>query len=206
MEEETPQQEIQELQETIEPEVTETELVEEPEPIVKPKKQRSEKQIAAFEKARLKLLEKRALLKSEKEESKQLAKSDKYKSKKKKELEQTIKETLPGIIDESAVVNIINRERNKRKSIKQDKLNEIAAAKKLLGITDEPVSVPVVGVKKQRKKRVTKPKLSAVEQMPDKPKAQIDGAKNYQELNSFLNPYGQSAIPNPQEPPAWASW
>ena len=72
-----------------------------------------------------------------------------------------------------------------------------------MGITDENVSVPVVVVKKPRKKRVTK---HNDEQMPDKPKAQIDGAKNMKELNSFLYPYGQSAILQPQEPPAWASW
>jgi hypothetical protein len=102
--------------------VVEENVEEEKEPIQeKTKKPRSAKQIAAFDKARKVLLEKRLLKKSTNEEARTLAKSEKYKSKKQKELETKVKQIIPtdSLLNEEKVIQIINTERQKRKVNKQ---------------------------------------------------------------------------------------
>ena len=66
-------------------------------------------------------LKKGCYKKSNNEEARTLAKSEKYKSKKQKELETKVKEIIPSdsLLNEEKVIQIINTERTKLKANKQ---------------------------------------------------------------------------------------
>lgn len=148
--EEVTEQKIEKIEEPIEePIVTET-----PKEILKGKKQRTPKQIEAFKRAREKLMEKRALLKSQSEESRALAKSEKYKSKKSKKLTSEVKEIIgkQRLMTEEDVINIITQQKKLRREAKSKQAKDVNDAMKLLGISS------LDGAKKIRKPRTPKQK------------------------------------------------
>ena len=148
------EEQVEEVIEKIEQPIEEPIASETPKEIKKGKKPRSEKQILAFKKAREKLLEKRALLKSKSEESRELAKSERYKSKKNKKLTSEVKEIIgrQRLMTEEDVINIITQQKKLRREAKAKQAQDVTDAMKLLGISS------LDGAKKIRKPRTTKPK------------------------------------------------
>ena len=135
--------------------IEEVPVTEPPKEITKGKKPRSPKQIEAFKKARAKLMEKRILLKSQSEESRALAKSERYKSKKNKKLTSEVKEIMgkQRLMTEEDVISIINSQKELRKQAKAKHSQDVNNAMKLLGISS------LDGAKKIRKPRTPKPKV-----------------------------------------------
>ena len=91
------------------------------------------------------------------------------------------------------VISIINSQKQKRNSMKQNKQDEYEAARKLLGL-EEPIPVKVKTPAKPRaprKPRVPKTKAKPFEEPTD------PSPKNPQELEKFLNPNDQLIQENP---------
>jgi len=182
-----PEELVEEVTETIPKSIEEIKVTEIPKQTLKGKKPRSEKQVQAFKKARAKLLEKRALLKSQSEESRALAKSEKYKSKKNKKLTTEVKQIMGNqrLMTEEDVVNIISQQKKLRREAKSKQAQDVTDAMKLLGISS------LDGAKKIRKTRTSKTKQQQQppppqQQQPQQQQQPPPQQQSYQEPTSYF--------------------
>ncbi len=154
-------------------------------PIVK--KPRSDKQIAAFQRAQDALKIRRDLVKAQKAEGIVVAK----KSKKKEKLVKTFEEAGISNLSEDRVIEIINQQKATRKANKtkaiSEKAQKIKDAKALLGITDDkPVKVT--------RKRVAKPPKLRIHEDLGETREQVDRVKeNYQQPKEMYQPEPEPA-------------
>ena len=151
----------------------------------KAKKPRSEKQIAAFEKARIALADRRRLIKLEKEQGLIIAKKTKVKSKKKEKLTASLIDAGISTVSEERVVEIIKSEKLKRKDnktkINSEKQQKIKEARELLGIVNSPV--------KPRVKRQPRVKKLTIVEDHDENRHEIEKIKqSYQQPKRMLEP------------------